>query len=95
MGVGAIGGIGVVSYNPYIYNTNSVSLASLNRVKGISDDATDGGIDMTNAVSANSVQENINPLRKGETPNFSDILLNQMNMSAIRREDLLATNPVE
>lgn len=94
MGVGAIGNIGIISYNPYIYNSNSISSASLNRVNRISDDATDGGVDAT-SIMANSTVENINPLKKGETPNFSDILLNQMSMTALKREDLLATNSIE
>jgi len=59
MGIGAISGFGAVSYNPYIYNSNSVSSASLNKIKSIPDDATQGGVDYTSAISE-SAQENIN-----------------------------------
>ena len=90
MGIGAIGSAVATTYNPYIYNTNSVSSASLNKINAIPDDATKGGADFTGVIKEN---ENINPLKPGQTSNFADILMSQMSMSAVRQADLLATNP--
>ena len=52
MGVGAVGAIGSVAYDPYIYNTRQVSSASLNAVDRISDDATKGGVDFSGVQAA-------------------------------------------
>ncbi|MBQ9333764.1 MAG: hypothetical protein IJS12_05470 [Lachnospiraceae bacterium] len=88
MAVGAVGAVGSSAYNPYIYNTRQISSASLDKVGRISDDATEGGVDFS---SVNKVDEqaNINPLKKGETANFADILMSQMNMSQIHQSQLL------
>ena len=88
MGVGAVGAIGSVDYVPYIYNTRQVSSASLNAVDRISDDATKGGVDFS-GVQAAEEQVNINPLKKGETANFADVLLSQMTQSWIHQSQLL------
>lgn len=85
MAVGAVGGIGSYSYDPYIYNTRQVNQASLNAIKPISDDATEGGVDF----SAASSQENVNPLRPGQTSDFAGVLMSQMAMSGIRQYQLL------
>ena len=90
MAVGAVGAIGSYAYDPYIYNTRQVSSASLNAVDRIPDDATKGGVDFS---SVNKVEEqvNINPLKKGESANFADILLSQMSMSQMRQAQLLGS----
>lgn len=71
-------GIGAISFQPYIYNTNSISSASMNRVKPIEDDVTKASTDYS-ALTDNS--QNINPLKRGESANFVDILESQMAMS--------------
>lgn len=73
MGIGAIGG-----YMPYIYNTNTVSASSLNRVKPVDDDVTKASTDYS-ALTDDSL--NVNPLKRGESANFVDILESQMAMS--------------
>ncbi len=88
MGVGAIGAVGSAAYDPYIYNARQVSSASLNAVDRISDDATDGGVDFS-PINKPEEQININPLKKGETANFSDVLMSQMAMSRIHQSQLL------
>ena len=93
MAVGAIGSVTTTSYNPYVYNTNRVSAASLNKIKSIPDDATKGGLDFTSL--SNDKVDNINPLRPGESKNFADILMSQMSSGAYRQSQLLATNPLD
>ncbi|MCR5595965.1 MAG: hypothetical protein K6G12_08950 [Lachnospiraceae bacterium] len=90
MGVGAIGAIGSVTYDPYIYNTRQVSAASLNSISRISDDATEGGVDFS-SVNKISEQANINPLKKGETADFAGVLMSQMSMSRIHQSQLLGS----
>lgn len=88
MGVGAIGAVGSVPYNPYIYNSKQVTSASLNKIDRISDDPTDGGVDF-NAVNKVDEKANLNPLKKGESANFADILMSQMSMSQMNQARLL------
>ena len=88
MGVGAVGAIGSVAYDPYIYNTRQISSASLDAVDRISDDATKGGVDFSGVNKAEE-QVNVNPLKKGETANFADVLLSQMTMSQLHQSQLL------
>ncbi len=90
MAVGAVGAIGSMAYDPYIYNTRQVSSASLNAIDRISDDATKGGVDFSSVNKAEE-QVNINPLKKGESANFADILLSQMSMSQMRQAQLLGS----
>lgn len=90
MAVGAIGGISAPIYNPYIYNTRNVSSASLDSVKRISDDATQGGVDFSKVNE--DKPENINPLKKGETVGFADILMSQMSMSSVKQTQLFASD---
>ena len=94
MAVGAIGAVGSLAYDPYIYNTRQISSASLNKSGRISDDATDGGVDFS-AVEKVEEQVNINPLRRGETANFGDILMSQMNLSRIHQSQLLGDAQVQ
>ena len=66
--------IGAISFQPYVYNVNAISPASMNRVSGISDDVLDKKIDYSGLTEA----ENKNPLKKGQTLNFQDMLAMQM-----------------
>lgn len=71
-----IGAIGAYSFQPYVYNTNNVSAASMNRLSKISDDVLDKKIDYSELAEEES--QNINPLRRGQTLNFQSILEMQM-----------------
>ena len=66
--------IGAISFQPYVYNVNAISPASMNRVSGISDDVLDKKIDYSGLTEA----ENENPLQKGQTLTFQDMLAMQM-----------------
>lgn len=66
--------IGAVSFQPYVYNINAISPASMNRLSRISDDVLDKKTDFSGLVQA----ENENPLKRGQTLNFQDMLEIQM-----------------
>lgn len=68
--------IGAISFRPYIYNTNMLSGSSLSKVSSIGDDLLTGKTDF----SALTDESNVNPLKKGESSNFVDILEMQMQM---------------
>lgn len=69
--------IGAISFQPYIYNTNYLSRASLNKVNAISDDLVSAKTDYSGLVEE---QSNQNPLRRGETLDFAGILQQQLQM---------------
>ena len=89
MAIGAIGAIGAVGigFRPYIYNVNTVSSSSLNRISPIGSDVAKAPSTDYSALYDES--ENINPLRKGETKNFADVLASQMAMSRLHAERLM------
>ena len=66
--------IGAISFQPYVYNVNAISPASMNRLSRISDDVLDKKTDYSGLTEA----ENENPLKKGQTLNFQDMLAMQM-----------------
>lgn len=68
-----IGGIGNV-YPTYVYNPNTVTSKSMNKLSRISDDVLDKKVDY----SATAAQENQNPLKKGQTIDFEGVLAKQM-----------------
>lgn len=71
-------GIGAVSmFQPYIYNTNTVSANSLNPIKAISNDVTSSHINQT---PETDYTDTVNPLAKGETKDFAGVLQSQMQM---------------
>ncbi|MCL2050912.1 MAG: hypothetical protein FWG91_04135 [Lachnospiraceae bacterium] len=67
--------IGAVGLEPFIYNTNQVNAASMNRVNAIPSDINAETIDYSGLV------ENTNQLRPGESANFADIIGEQMSRS--------------
>ena len=71
-----IGAIGAYSFQPYVYNTNNVSAASMNKLYKISDDVLDKKIDYSEL--AEEENQNTNPLRRGQTLNFQSMLEMQM-----------------
>lgn len=66
--------IGAISFQPYVYNVNAISSASMNRLSGISDDVLDKKTDYSGLTQA----ENENPLRRGQTLDFQGMLEMQM-----------------
>ena len=62
-----------ISFQPYIYNTNVVSANSLNKISGIEEDALKSSVDY-------SLDKNENPLKKGETSNFQELLEMQLQL---------------
>lgn len=75
-----IGGIGNV-YPTYVYNPNTVSSMSMNKLSRISDDVLDKKVDYTESAAA---EENQNPLRKGETLDFEGLVAKQMQQGQNR-----------
>lgn len=73
-----VGGIGAYSYQPYIYNTNTLSARSMDKIQAIDSDLSSAKTDFS-FLSEEAV--NINPLQKGETPDFAGIFAAQMQMS--------------
>ncbi len=80
MGVGAVSG-----YHPYIYNTNSVSASSLNRISAVDNDVSNSHIE---PMKTDYAQETVNALERGETADFAGVLAMQMQMG-MNNADLL------
>lgn len=72
MGIGAISG-----FQPYIYNTNSISRSSLNRISAVNNDVSDSHIE---TITSDYSGETMNPLERGETADFAGVLAMQMQM---------------
>ena len=70
-----IGAIGAYNFQPYVYNTNDVSAASMDKLSRISDDVLDKKIDYSELSEEN---RNINPLKRGQTLDFQSMLEMQM-----------------
>lgn len=70
-----IGALGAYGFGPYVYNTNTVSAASMNKLSKISDDVLDKKIDYSELTDAG---KNVNPLKKGQTLDFQSMLQMQM-----------------
>jgi hypothetical protein len=64
--------IGAISFQPYVYNVNAISPASMNKLSRISDNVLDKKTDFS------GLAENENPLKRGQTLNFQDMLEMQM-----------------
>lgn len=62
---------------PYVYNTNTVNRASMDKIKLIEDDVLASKTDFSDLT-----QENTNPLAIGETKDFAGILEMQLQMGA-------------
>lgn len=87
--IGSAGGIGAVNfqtYRPYIYNTNTVSGSSLSKVNPIGDDLLASKTDFSGMAEE---EQNINPLRRGETANFADVIAMQMQMSRMNADRIM------
>lgn len=80
--------IGSLGFSPYIYNTNMLSGNSLSKVSPIGDDLTTAKTDYS-ALTDSSL--NINPLGKGESASFFDILGMQMQMSRMNASRVMSS----
>ncbi len=78
--------IGTLSYTPYVYNTNYVSAESLNKISAIDDDLVTSGTDYS-SLTDDSLNEN--PLQRGQTSNFADVIAMQFQMSQINASRLI------
>lgn len=81
-----IGAIGSTMTTPYIYNTNRVSSASLNKVEAIGDDLTKAKTDFSDLAS----QENVNPLMPGQSSDYKGLVDMQMQMGQMNAARLFA-----
>ncbi|MDE6847331.1 MAG: hypothetical protein K2J99_16415 [Lachnospiraceae bacterium] len=70
-----IGALGAYGFQPYVYNMNTVSSASMNKLSKISDDVLDKKIDYSELADES---KNVNPLKKGQTLDFQELLQMQM-----------------
>jgi len=70
-----IGALGAYGFQPYVYNTNAVSAASMNKLSKISDDVLDKKVDYSELADES---KNVNPLKKGQTLDFQGMLAMQM-----------------
>lgn len=84
-----ISGIG---FQPYIYNTNAVSSASMNKISSIGSDVSSQKTDFSPLSESSS---NENPLKMGESKNFMDILSSQMSMSQMNATRVMDFNQSE
>ncbi len=82
-----IGAVGFQMYQPYIYNTNTVSGNSLSKVNPIGDDLLSSGTDFSGMTDEE--QQNLNPLRRGETVNFADVIAMQMQMGRMNADKIM------
>lgn len=71
--------IGAVGFSPYVYNTNVVSSLSLGKISAIPGNVTERKLDYSGILSDD--KRNVNPLGRGQSANFMDILASQMSMS--------------
>ncbi len=73
-----VGAVSMAMPMPYVYNTNTVNRASMNKINPIEDDLLEAKTDFSGMTQG----ENINPLGIGETKDFATILDMQMQMGA-------------
>lgn len=86
-----VGAVGSAMYTPYIYNTNTVNRASMNKVQGIGEDLLETKTDF----SGLSKQENVNPLKRGQTLDFAGVLDMQMQMGRLNAARVMSEKPAE
>jgi len=70
--------VGAVGTQPFIYNTNQVTSASLNKVRPVTNDVNAERTDFSDLARTNE-----NPLRPGESADFASIYEEQMSRSEL------------
>ena len=83
--------IGAISFQPYVYNVNAISPASMNRLSRISDDVLDKKTDYSGLTKA----ENENPLKPGQTMDFKGSNASRIMRSAEETKPAEEASPVE
>ncbi len=83
--------IGAISFQPYVYNVNAISPASMNRLSKISDDVLDKKTDYSGLTEA----ENENPLKRGQTLDFKGMLEMQMQRGRSNAARIMKTGAEE
>lgn len=82
--------IGAVAFRPYIYNANTVSSNSLNKVSAIGDDVLKSKTDVSELLSDDAIEAvNTNPLKPGQSLDFAGILDMQMQMSRMNADRIM------
>ncbi|MCR5687335.1 MAG: hypothetical protein K6G58_04875 [Lachnospiraceae bacterium] len=71
-----VGAVSMAAPMPYVYNTNAVNRASMNKIEPIEDDL----LSSKTGFESSEENENMNPLAVGETKDFGTILDMQMQM---------------
>ena len=85
-----IGAVSFQAYQPYVYNANSVSKNSLNKISAIGDDLTTSKLDASALVSDESKKaQNENPLKPGQSLDFAGIIQMQMQMSRLNEARIM------
>ena len=79
-----VGAVSMAIPMPYVYNTNRVDRASMNKIEPIEDDLLEAKTDFSGLTE----EENINPLAIGQTKDFAGILDMQMQMGALNASRL-------
>lgn len=78
--------VGALGFKPYIYNTNVMSGNSLSKVSSVEKDLLASKTDYS-SLTDESLNEN--PLKRGQTANFVDILDMQMQMSRLNASRIM------
>ncbi len=79
-----IGAVGFSPYPNYVYNTNAISSASMNKISALSDDVLDHKIGFEES-SSYDMSLNVNPLKQGESQDFASILDSQLVEGRMRQ----------
>lgn len=87
-----IGSIGSIAFQPYVYNTNQLSSASMNRLSKISDDVLDKKVDYSELADSS---KNVNPLKKGQTLDFNSLFEMQMQKGRANAAKVMANEEEE
>ncbi len=82
--------VGGINFAPYIYNTNALSGNSLSKVAPIGKDLLSGKTDFSSLANEDF---NENPLRRGQTSSWVDVLDMQMQMGRMNAARIM--KPVE
>lgn len=83
--------VGAISFQPYVFSVNAISPASMNKLSRISDDVLDQKTDFSGLAQA----ENENPLKKGQTLHFQDMLEMQMQRGRSNAARMMKSRPEE
>ena len=81
-----IGALGATDFRPFIYNTNRLSGNSLSKVSPIGNNLVSSKTDFSGLTDEDL---NENPLRRGQTANFTDVLNKQMQAGRLNASRIM------